>query len=86
LKFALYKDERNMFRIQAISLTPSSFENRVSLCKDWRGIRDQELADKSGIESIAFVHHSGFIGGAWKLEDAIKMAELSLKEHADVAK
>lgn len=30
------------------------------------------------MKDIEFVHHSGFIGGAWSLETAIKMAEISV--------
>jgi len=58
---------------------------RVPLCKAWRGLRADELKKLSegvfAVSDLEFVHHSGFIGGAWSLESAIKMAELSLKEH-----
>ena len=29
----------------------------------WRGLRDNELSEKSGIPGCIFVHASGFIGG-----------------------
>jgi hypothetical protein len=38
---------------------------------------------------MEFVHHSGFIGGAWDLDTAIRMAEISLeakKEEDEAAK
>ena len=78
IKFALFKSPEGMYRVQAVSVNQHSFENRVSLLAEWRGKRDDELKTISGIQSIKFVHHSGFIGGAYELEDAIKMAELSL--------
>jgi uncharacterized UPF0160 family protein len=53
---------------------------RVPLCKAWRGLRADELKKITDFTDIEFVHHSGFIGGAWSLESAIKMAEESLKE------
>jgi len=28
---------------------------------------------------MEFVHHAGFIGGAWSMETAIKMAEISME-------
>ena len=53
---------------------------RIPLCKAWRGLRADELKKITEFTDIEFVHHSGFIGGAWSLETAIKMAEESLKE------
>ncbi len=69
-----------MYRVQAVSKEQGSFENRVSLCKAWRGLRDKELQEKSGFDTAAFVHHAGFIGGAFDKSQAVKMAELSLEE------
>jgi uncharacterized UPF0160 family protein len=80
IKFAFYKDPRGMFRVQALSKSSSSFENRVSLCKAYRGLRDDGLNEASGLKDCAFVHAAGFIGGCWSLESAIKMAEASLVE------
>ena len=42
LKFAFFKDGRGMFRIQALP-GKAEFSNRVSLHKDWRGLRGEEL-------------------------------------------
>jgi uncharacterized UPF0160 family protein len=81
IKFAIFESHDGSFRVQAVSVTPSSFENRISLHQDWRGKRGEELQKISGIESINFTHHNGFIGGAMKLEDAIKMAELSIEKY-----
>lgn len=71
-----------MFRIQAVSKSASSFENRVSICKAYRGLRNAELNAAAGLPDCEFVHAAGFIGGAWSKESAIKMAEASLAEHA----
>ena len=46
-KYALYEDEKGNWRIQAIPLTPSSFENRKPLPSAWRGVRDDELSKLS---------------------------------------
>jgi uncharacterized UPF0160 family protein len=37
---------------------------RVGLLEKWRGLRDNELAEVSGVENAVFVHMNGFIGGA----------------------
>ncbi len=70
-----------MHRIQTVPPKGSGYGMRVPLCKAWRGLRAQELKTiTEGITDMEFVHHSGFIGGAWSLESVIKMAELSVKE------
>lgn len=70
------------WRIQAVAVAPGSFESRVPLKKDWRGLEQSALAKISGIEDIVFCHHSGFIGGALSLESVIRMGRESLAEEA----
>lgn len=60
-----------MFRIQTVAPKSSGFDQRVSLCKAWRGLRAKELKLISELPDMEFVHHAGFIGGAWSLETAI---------------
>lgn len=55
-----------------------SFDLRLPLHKEWSGLRQAELAAKSGVADAEFVHRACFIGAAWSEESAIKMAELSL--------
>lgn len=57
-----------------------TFENRVSICASYRGLRDDPLNAASGLKDCSFVHATGFIGGAWSQDSAIKIAEASLKE------
>ena len=59
---------------------------RLELCPDFKGLKGDELREKSGIESAEFVHSAGFIGGAWTLEGAIKMAEISMEKHKELKK
>ena len=80
VKFVIYKDERNMFRIQAVPARLNDFANRVSLCEAYRGLRAKELSELMGVEDAEFAHAGGFIGGAWSLETVIKMAEASIEE------
>jgi uncharacterized UPF0160 family protein len=79
--FVLYEDDREKkWRLQAVSKTPSSFENRRSMPEPWRGLRDAELSAKCGIPGCVFVHASGFIGGHANYEGALEMARRSLTE------
>jgi len=70
-----------MFRVQALPAELGKFDNRVSLAEEMRGLRGEELNKAAGLTDGEFVHASGFIGGAWSKESAIKMAELSMAKH-----
>ena len=83
IKFAFFQDGRTMWRVMAIPAKAGGFDNRVSLCKSYRGLRGEELQKATGCSDAEFCHMAGFIGGAWSRESAIKMAEASLKEHND---
>jgi uncharacterized UPF0160 family protein len=61
--YTIYPDESGKWRVQAVSVTPESFENRKGLPEAWRGLRDEELSKASGVPGGVFVHASGFIGG-----------------------
>ena len=79
--FVLYPEgvePGSKWRVQAVSKGMDSFENRRGLREEWRGMRDQELAGKSGIRGCVFVHAAGFIGGNESREGALEMARRSL--------
>eukprot|EP01117_Protostelium_nocturnum_P006551 TRINITY_DN235_c3_g1_i1.p1 TRINITY_DN235_c3_g1~~TRINITY_DN235_c3_g1_i1.p1 ORF type:complete len:359 (-),score=108.33 TRINITY_DN235_c3_g1_i1:67-1143(-) len=77
IKFALFADQSGSWRVQAISKSEDSFENRVDLL--WKGMRNEELSEASGIPGGVFVHINGFIGGNKTKEGALEMARKSLK-------
>lgn len=62
------------WRIQAVPVSKDSFESRKPLPEAWRGLRDEELSAKSGVDGCVFVHASGFIGGNGSEEGAREMA------------
>lgn len=62
-KYVIFQDSRGPWRVQAVGKERGGFENRKSLPKDWCGLRDEALSEKSGIPNCIFVHASGFIGG-----------------------
>lgn len=78
VKFVLYLNGENDWRVICVPKTPDSFVCRKFLHKDWRGIRDAELEKISEIEGINFCHATGFIGGAKTREAALLMAVKSL--------
>ena len=66
------------YRIQAVS--ESGFTNRVSIHKDYRGLRGDSLNEAAGITDGVFIHAAGFIGAATSLESCVKMADASIKQ------
>ena len=52
--------------------------SRKPLPEAWRGMRDAQLSELSGIADCIFVHASGFIGGNSTKEGALEMATKSL--------
>lgn len=67
------------WRIQAVPVSKDSFESRKPLPEAWRGLRDEELSAKSGVEGCVFVHASGFIGGNGSEEGAREMARRAVE-------
>ena len=78
IKYVLYTDQSNMWRIQCVSVEGKACENRRGLPEAWRGLRDEELSAVSGIEGCTFVHASGFIGGNASYEGVLEMARKAL--------
>lgn len=62
------------WRLRAVSVGRGSFKNRKDLPDSWKGIRDEQLIEVSGIPGCVFVHASGFIGGNQTFDGALKMA------------
>lgn len=74
------QDERGtQWRVQAVSVAPGSFQSRLPLPEKWRGLRDDELSQVSGIPGCVFAHISGFIGGNLTKEGALAMAKAALQ-------
>ncbi|XP_057510698.1 uncharacterized protein LOC130793063 [Actinidia eriantha] len=80
IKYVLYQDDRGkQWRVQAVAISPDKFESRKPLPSQWRGLRDEQLSNESGIAGCVFVHMSGFIGGNQSYEGAMAMARATLK-------
>jgi len=79
IKFSLFADQSGNWRVQCVPVQLGSFENRLSLLEEWRGVRDDELSQLSGIPGCIFVHASGFIGGNKTYEGALEMARRTLQ-------
>jgi uncharacterized UPF0160 family protein len=78
VKFVLFADPSGSWRVSTMPPKSDSFDMRVPLHQKWRGLRDSELAEVSGVKDAVFVHMTGFIGGAQSYDSALKMATDSL--------
>lgn len=67
------------WRIQCVPVSKESFESRKPLPEAWRGTRDGDLSEISGISGGVFVHASGFIGGNKSFGGVLEMAKKSLE-------
>ena len=45
VKFVLYEDSAQMWRVQAVTVEGTDFANRLSLAEPWRGLRDAALCE-----------------------------------------
>nr|CCC95830.1 unnamed protein product [Trypanosoma congolense IL3000] len=73
--YVLFADKSG-WRVQAVPKDAVGFESRKAL--PWRGLRDAELSEASGVDGGVFVHVSGFIGGNKTYEGALAMATKAL--------
>ncbi|KAG9285871.1 hypothetical protein G9A89_013296 [Geosiphon pyriformis] len=76
--YTVYPD-RNEWRVQCVPITLNSFDARKLLPEAWKGFRDAELSERTGIEQCVFVHIGRFIGGNSTREGALEMARKALE-------
>lgn len=67
------------WRIRAVSKENGGFENRKDLPDPWKGVRDAQLDEVSGVPGCVFVHAAGFIGGNQTFEGALEMAKKAVE-------
>ncbi|CDR44306.1 hypothetical protein NBRC10512_005307 [Rhodotorula toruloides] len=80
--YALYPENEkpdSKWRVQAVAVSPESFESRKALPEAWRGVRDDALSQLTGIDGCVFVHAAGFIGGNNTKDGALAMAVKALE-------
>jgi len=79
IKYVLFGDTAGTsWRVQCVPESSSSFKNRLDL--PWKGFRDDQLSEHSGIPGGIFVHISGFIGGNKTYEGTLAMAVAALQQ------
>uniref|UniRef100_A0A1I7XPI4 WWE domain-containing protein n=1 Tax=Heterorhabditis bacteriophora TaxID=37862 RepID=A0A1I7XPI4_HETBA len=63
IAYMIFQDSTSgSYRVQAIPNNKlSTFDNRIPLPKEWRGLRNSELSTISGIPGCVFVHIGGWL-------------------------
>ncbi|CCE61289.1 hypothetical protein TPHA_0A02070 [Tetrapisispora phaffii CBS 4417] len=77
IEFVLFKDSGNTWRVSTVPVSSTSFKFRRGLPEPLRGLRDEELSEKSGVPDCVFIHAAGFIGGAKSKDSVLKLAKMS---------
>ena len=81
IKFVLLENQNHEFVVNTVPISLGNFEFRKGIVKSWRGLREKELEEKSGLKQMTFVHASGFICFTKSLETALKVIEKSLNDN-----
>lgn len=79
INFVVYPSDRGGFGAQGVPIDRDTNELKISFPETWRGKRDDELKEISGIETLRFCHNSGFLIATDTLEDAISACKLAQK-------
>lgn len=80
LQFVVAPDEiNNTWMLHTIHDDNSPSGIRRALPRAWAGLRDQALADKTGVKSAIFCHRSRFIAAAKTKSDILMLLQQALK-------
>lgn len=78
IEFIIYPS-RNIYTVLCVP-RPKTKILKCPLPMSWRGLEREELQKETGIDTATFCHPEGFICGAEKLEDAIKLCKTASSE------
>lgn len=66
------------WRVECVRKQKYSFENRKSLPEAWAGLRDEDLAQVTGVPDAIFCHNGRFLAVAKSKEGALLLAQKAL--------
>lgn len=67
------------WKVATVTVAPFIFTNRKDLPKSWGGLRDEALAEVTGISDAIFCHNGLFLAVTKTKESALQLATLALK-------
>ncbi len=74
-----YSIAEDRHTIQTIPISPDSFAARADLPESWAGLRDEQLAEVTGVHDAIFCHNGRFIAAAKSYQSIRTMASLALE-------
>ncbi len=66
---------------RAVEVGPDSVQPRKSFPKAWAGLRDEKMAEVSGVADAVFCHNALFLTSTKSKEGAIKLAQLAIENN-----
>lgn len=76
--YSIFPSKRGGYNIVAIPNKLGSFDVKKPFPKSWAGLENEELKKVSKINSITFCHKNLFICACDRLDDAFKIAKISI--------
>ena len=76
--FVVYGDDESWAAV-AMRKEINSFKNRKNFPKSWAGLRNEELANVSGVTDAVFCHRGLFLAVANSKKGAIKLAQIAVE-------
>lgn len=73
-----YNSKNNDWKVEAVPVTPIVLESRKTAPESWRGAREEDLRQITGVADASFCHPSGFLFGAKSFEGAMRLAKMAL--------
>jgi uncharacterized UPF0160 family protein len=70
--------EMKSWSVVAVPVKKGSFETRISFPEKWLGLRDEELAEATGVADAIFCHKSGYMFKVGSREGALEVARKCL--------
>lgn len=67
------------FVLRTVPVASDSFVSRLDLPAAWAGLREQQLADATGVPDALFCHTNLFIAVARSFDGALRLADLALR-------
>ena len=78
--FAVFPSNRGGYNVYAVPKELGSFESRKLFPESWAGLKDEDLKKVSVVETATFCHTNRFLSVAKSKEDALKLAEIAIKD------
>lgn len=78
IKVIILPSNRGGYNIKPITVSKESKDLLINFPKKYFGMPTEDLIKMSGIETLLFVHASGFLASTETLEDAIKLAKQAI--------